>query len=77
MSQELHANNQTHISISAKDLPLQCPMPDMLKWNAHATQQHGDFTELNAHPRVFLKIEKEPNHEITCPYCSTHYKLDK
>lgn len=59
----LHENKQKSIEINASDLPLQCPMPDMLKWNAH--------------PRVFLKIEKEPNQEITCPYCSTHYKLVK
>ena len=59
----LQENKQKSIEVSASDLPLQCPMPDMLKWNAH--------------PRVFLKIEKEPNQEITCPYCSTHYKLIK
>ncbi|MBX9598612.1 MAG: zinc-finger domain-containing protein [Burkholderiales bacterium] len=59
----LQENTQKSIEISASDLPLQCPMPDMSKWNAH--------------PRVFLKIEKEPNQEITCPYCSTHYKLVK
>jgi uncharacterized Zn-finger protein len=54
-------NTKTHIEITDKDLPLRCPMPDMLSWNSH--------------PRVFLQIEKEPNHEITCPYCSTKYKL--
>lgn len=59
----LHENKEKVITLTEKDLPLQCPMPDMLKWNAH--------------PRVFLKIEKEPNHEITCPYCSTKYKLEK
>ncbi|MFN8770600.1 MAG: zinc-finger domain-containing protein [Neisseriaceae bacterium] len=57
----LHENKEKYIEISEKDLPLSCPMPDMLLWNAH--------------PRVFLKIEKEPNHEVTCPYCSTKYKL--
>ena len=59
----LHENKQTSIEVGLKDLPLSCPMPDMQKWNSH--------------PRVFLKIEKEPNQEITCPYCSTHYKLVK
>ncbi|MDD3265734.1 MAG: zinc-finger domain-containing protein [Burkholderiales bacterium] len=59
----LHENKETVIKLTANDLPLQCPMPDMLKWNAH--------------PRVFLKIEKEVNKEITCPYCSTHYVLEK
>ncbi len=58
---EQHANTKKQIMITNKDLPLRCPMPDMLSWNAH--------------PRVFLQIEKEPTHEITCPYCSTHYKL--
>lgn len=56
-----HANTKKHIEVTKKDLPLCCPMPDMLHWNSH--------------PRVFLQIEKEPNHEITCPYCSTKYKL--
>ena len=63
MSHELHANKKTQIKITARDLPLHCPMPEMLKWNAH--------------PRVFLEIEKEPQHTIICPYCSTHYKLVK
>ena len=58
---EQHENKLKHIEITAKNLPLRCPMPDMVSWNAH--------------PRVFLEIEKEPNHEITCPYCSTRYKL--
>ena len=58
---EQHANTKTHIEIKPKDLPLRCPMPDMISWNSH--------------PRVFLEIEKEPNNEIICPYCSTKYKL--
>lgn len=57
----LHANDKKFIEISQRDLPLSCPMPDMLKWNSH--------------PRVFLEIEKEANHQIICPYCSTHYRL--
>ena len=56
-----HQNTQKHIEINEKDLPLRCPMPDMISWNSH--------------PRVFLEIEKEPNHEIICPYCSTKYRL--
>lgn len=56
-----HENKENFITISEKDLPLRCPMPDMLSWNNH--------------PRVFLQIEKEPNKEIICPYCSTKYKL--
>lgn len=56
-----HENIQKIINVTQKDLPLRCPMPDMLTWNAH--------------PRVFLEIEKEPNGTIICPYCSTKYIL--
>lgn len=56
-----HPNTRKRIEITEKDLPLRCPMPKMLSWNSH--------------PRVFLEIEKEPNGEIICPYCSTKYKL--
>lgn len=59
----LKPNTKTDIEITESDLPLHCPMPNMLKWNSH--------------PRVFLPIEKEPNQEIICPYCSTSYKLVK
>lgn len=59
----LHENKTKIITITEKDLPLHCPMSDMVKWNSH--------------PRVFLEIEKEPNQEIICPYCSTRYKLKK
>jgi uncharacterized Zn-finger protein len=45
--------------VSRQDLPLSCPMPDMSLWNAH--------------PRVFLPIEKTG--KATCPYCSAHYVL--
>jgi uncharacterized Zn-finger protein len=27
------------------------------------------------HPRVYLPIEDEPNHEATCPYCGARYRL--
>lgn len=59
----LHENKKKYIELTEKDLPLHCPMPDMVTWNSH--------------PRVFLEIEKAQNQEITCPYCSTHYKLTK
>jgi uncharacterized Zn-finger protein len=45
--------------VSAQDLPVACPMPDMALWSEH--------------PRVFLSFEKTG--EATCPYCSTHYVL--
>jgi uncharacterized Zn-finger protein len=56
-----HENKQKLIEITKNNLPLCCPMPDMVSWDSH--------------PRVFLEIEKEPNGEIICPYCSTKYIL--
>ena len=53
------ANTQRNIEITAADLPLHCPMPSMLLWNAH--------------PRVFLPIEKTG--AALCPYCGTQYTL--
>jgi len=56
---EQAANTQRYIEVAAADLPLHCPMPSMLLWNAH--------------PRVFLPIEKTG--EALCPYCGTLYTL--
>jgi uncharacterized Zn-finger protein len=53
------ANKSRQIKVTATDLPLHCPMPSMLLWNAH--------------PRVFLPVEKTG--EALCPYCGTHYTL--
>ena len=52
-------NKQRHIEITAADLPLRCPTPAMVLWNAH--------------PRVFLPIEKAGT--ALCPYCGTQYTL--
>ena len=52
-------NRSRQIEVTQSDLPLHCPMPDMLLWNAH--------------PRVFLPIEKTG--EALCPYCGTRYIL--
>ena len=54
---DLRAN---FIEITATDLPLQCPMPSMSKWNAH--------------PRVYRPILQQHGH-AKCPYCGTEYKL--
>jgi uncharacterized Zn-finger protein len=59
MEQGKTVNTARHIEVSASDLPLHCPMPDMLLWNAH--------------PRVFLPIGKTG--EALCPYCGTRYTL--
>jgi len=52
-------NKERLIEVTAAELPLHCPMPSMLLWNAH--------------PRVFLPIEKTG--EALCPYCGTKYVL--
>lgn len=51
---------QKEVTVHQSDLPLVCPMPSMVIWNAH--------------PRNFLPIE-EAGGEVTCPYCGTHYVL--
>jgi uncharacterized Zn-finger protein len=52
-------NSQRCIEITAADLPLHCPMPSMVLWNAH--------------PRVYMPIQKTG--EALCPYCGTKYVL--
>jgi uncharacterized Zn-finger protein len=52
-------NSQQHIEVTAADLPLHCPMPSMILWNAH--------------PRVYLPIQNTG--EAQCPYCGTKYTL--
>lgn len=52
-------NVVSYRQITAKDLPLHCPTPDMPAWKAH--------------PRVFLQIEQTG--EAACPYCGTKYRL--
>jgi uncharacterized Zn-finger protein len=59
MSIEPTVNTRRTIEITTADLPLHCPMPSMLLWNAH--------------PRVFLPIEATG--EALCPYCGTFYIL--
>lgn len=45
--------------VTQAELPLSCPMPGMILWNAH--------------PRVYLPIEATG--EAICPYCSAEYFL--
>ena len=59
MEQTKHVNTQRRIDVTAADLPLHCPLPSQVLWNAH--------------PRVFLPIEKTG--EALCPYCGTLYTL--
>lgn len=53
------ASTASRYEISHSDLPLSCPMPDMKLWNAH--------------PRVYLPIEKTG--AAKCPYCGANFKL--
>jgi len=48
-------------AVTVTDLPLGCPMPDAELWNAH--------------PRVYLPIEKTGR--AKCPYCSAEYVLQR
>lgn len=51
--------NQKFVEVSAKDLPLHCPLASQKLWNTH--------------PRVFLPVEATG--EARCPYCGTVYRL--
>lgn len=53
------ASTQKTIIIHHKDLPLSCPTDEMELWNAH--------------PKVYLPIEKTG--QEVCPYCSTSFVL--
>ena len=53
------ANAERQYTVTRKDLPLSCPMPDMTLWNSH--------------PRVYLPIQKEK--KCLCPYCGSLYIL--
>lgn len=59
MEQGKSVNREREITVTAAELPLHCPTPAQLLWNAH--------------PRVFLPIEKTG--EALCPYCGTRYVL--
>lgn len=55
------ASTQKEYHVTASDLPLSCPMPNMTLWNAH--------------PKVYLPIAKEK--KVSCPYCGATYILDE
>ena len=54
-------NAQMAYTVTVKDLPLACPMPDMSLWNSH--------------PRVYLPIEATGF--AKCPYCGAEYTLER
>lgn len=60
VDENLKAPNAEHVyTVTRKDLPLHCPLPDMYLWNSH--------------PKVYLPIEATG--EAKCPYCSASYRL--
>jgi len=50
---------QSHFIVNSEDLPLHCPTSEQSLWDAH--------------PRVYLPIEKTG--EAKCPYCGAEYIL--
>ncbi len=55
------ANAQQQYTVTTADLPLSCPMPDMVLWNSR--------------PRVYLAIEATGF--AKCPYCGAEYTLQR
>jgi uncharacterized Zn-finger protein len=55
----IEPNAQNQYQVTADDLPLCCPMPQMYLWNSH--------------PRVYLPIQDTG--AAKCPYCSAEYTL--
>jgi uncharacterized Zn-finger protein len=56
---KLPANAAPHYEVESADLPLACPMPEMVLWNSH--------------PRVYLPVEETGS--AKCPYCGAEYTL--
>lgn len=54
------ANAENRYEVTRADLPLSCPMPGMVLWNAH--------------PRVYLSIVDDGG-ESVCAYCGAQYVL--
>ncbi len=52
-------NSEARYVVTARDLPLHCPLPGTSLWNSH--------------PRVYIPIE--PGQERRCPYCGALFVL--
>lgn len=59
MGQGKSTDGARRVEVDRADLPLHCPTPQSMLWNAH--------------PRVFLPLEQRG--EALCPYCGTLYVL--
>jgi uncharacterized Zn-finger protein len=58
---QIQPNASQSYDVTAADLPLSCPMPQMSLWNSH--------------PRVYLPIEKTG--WAKCPYCGAEFNLKR
>ena len=52
-------NTQSVYEVYRADLPVSCPLPDMMVWNSH--------------PKVYLPLEATG--KAKCPYCSADFVL--
>ncbi|MBK8507155.1 MAG: zinc-finger domain-containing protein [Candidatus Competibacteraceae bacterium] len=52
-------NTHRVYEVKRADLPVSCPLPDMMVWNSH--------------PKVYLPIEATG--KAKCPYCGADYVL--
>jgi uncharacterized Zn-finger protein len=55
----IQPNAQNQYDVTPDDLPLSCPMPQMMLWNSH--------------PKVYLPIEETG--WAKCAYCGAEYTL--
>jgi uncharacterized Zn-finger protein len=58
-SSKIPASTEKNYVVHRDQLPLSCPTADMVLWNAH--------------PKVYLPIEKTGTE--VCPYCSARFTL--
>ncbi|MBK8182031.1 MAG: zinc-finger domain-containing protein [Candidatus Competibacteraceae bacterium] len=58
-SSKAQPNAQKTYQVTRADLPLSCPMPQMMVWCSH--------------PKVYLPIETTG--KAKCPYCGADYEL--
>ena len=61
MNEAVKSEKKKTIILTEAELPLCCPRPEDSLWNAH--------------PRVYLPLEKTG--EEVCPYCAQRYRLKK
>ena len=61
MTGQIPASTKLQYIVSKADLPLSCPMQEMILWDSH--------------PRVYLPIE-DTGQEV-CPYCGAEFILEE